>query len=105
MSPEAIASVGGLTFVLISAIAGGSYFMGGHARELKNLKDRQDRAEVENATRDRALNELKVGMGAIQVLTSKIEGMESAVRDIGHDVKNLLTGKTQLPGRRRASGD
>lgn len=104
MSPEAIVSTGGLAFVLISAIAGGSYFMGGHARELKNLKDRQDRAEAENATRDRELNALKVSMGAVQVLTSKVEAVESALREIGHDIKNLLTGKIQ-PARRRSGED
>lgn len=90
MSLEGLAAIGGLAFVLISSIAGGSYFMGGHARDLKSLKERQDKAEAkaDQATKD--IGDLKTGMAT---LTGKFDGLEQAVSTGFENMAALIVGR------------
>lgn len=74
------------------AVAGLIFKAGEHSSRLSQVEKRQTETEAKQAQHGEKLN-------AIVRLEAQLAAMDTLVREIAHDLKNLLTGKT-VPARR-----
>jgi hypothetical protein len=77
----ALASLGFVIFVQAGAMA---FVLGGLFRDVKLLREHADDGDCRKE---------------LAVLGTRIAAMEELVKELGHDIKNLLTGKV-IPARR-----
>lgn len=77
----ALASLAVVIFVQAGAVA---FVLGGLFRDVKILRDRSDEGDCRKE---------------LAVLNTRFAAMEELVKELGHDIKNLLTGKV-VPARR-----
>lgn len=89
MDPSAWIALAGLSVVVLLQAAGMAFAMGGLFARLKS---------VENRPADQDCK------AELAVLNTRFMQMEGLIKELGHDVKNLLTGKI-APGRRQRVED
>jgi hypothetical protein len=83
----ALASLAFVIFVQAGAIA---FVLGGLFRDVKLLREQSDGGDCRKE---------------LAVLNTRFAAMEELVKELGHDIKNLLTGKVVPARRASAAGD
>jgi len=83
----ALASLALAIFIQAGAVA---FVLGGLFRDVKLLRDQADHGDCRQE---------------LAVLNTRIAAMEVLVQELGHDIKNLLTGRIVPARRARAAGE
>jgi len=84
MNPSAWIALASLAFVIFVQAGAMAFVLGGLFRDVKLLREHADEGDCRKE---------------LAVLGTRIAGMEALVKELGHDIKNLLTGRI-VPARR-----
>jgi hypothetical protein len=88
MNPATWIALASLSGFILAQTAGFAFALGGMFSRLKALEARPVDTDCKTE---------------LAVLTTKFEGMEKTLKDVSHDLKNLLTGRLVPAGRQKAS--
>ena len=84
MNPSAWIALVSLAFVIFVQAGAVAFVLGGLFRDVKTLRDQSSEGDCRKE---------------LAVLNTRFAAMEELVKELGHDIKNLITGKL-VPARR-----
>ena len=84
MNPSAWIALASLGFVIFVQAGAFAFVLGGLFRDVKTLRDQSSEGDCRKE---------------LAVLNTRFAAMEELVKELGHDIKNLITGRV-VPARR-----
>ena len=88
MNPSAWIALASLAFVIFVQAGAVAFVLGGLFRDVRTLREQSSEGDCRKE---------------LAVLNTRFAAMETLVKELGHDIKNLLTGRV-VPARRASSG-
>jgi hypothetical protein len=90
MNPSAWIALASLAFVIFVQAGAVAFVLGGLFRDVKLLREQSNEGDCRKE---------------LAVLNTRFAVLEELVKELGHDIKNLITGKLVPASRARAAHD